>query len=155
MKKWSALLLLVGLIFPMIAHTDYGSYGHLTRDDSVSRLVNHPAFHSFGALMLPRVEDADFYEMPLSDIRSLMPYHNNVDPDIVTKALNQMIDDAQDGKTIFYNFYTRLQKQEDPTKKHTGLFFFQGKLGAPFVIVCPGGGFSYVGSLHEGFPLAQ
>jgi acetyl esterase/lipase len=32
--------------------------------------------------------------------------------------------------------------------------FFRGEPGAPFAIVCPGGGFSYVGSLHEGFPLA-
>lgn len=27
--------------------------------------------------------------------------------------------------------------------------------GAPFAIVCPGGGFEYVGSLHEGLPLAS
>ena len=37
----------------------------------------------------------------------------------------------------------------------TGLFFYRGKPGLPFAIVCPGGGFSYVGSLHEGFPLAR
>jgi hypothetical protein len=34
------------------------------------------------------------------------------------------------------------------------LFFFQGKPGAPFAIISPGGGFSYVGSVHEGFPYA-
>jgi acetyl esterase/lipase len=34
------------------------------------------------------------------------------------------------------------------------LFFFRGKAGAPFAIVAPGGGFSYVGSVHEGFPHA-
>jgi acetyl esterase/lipase len=65
-----------------------------------------------------------------------------------------MIDEIKDGKTIFYDFYTEQQKQEDPTKESTGLFFFRGKPGAPFAIVCPGGGFSYVGSLHEGFPHA-
>jgi acetyl esterase/lipase len=32
--------------------------------------------------------------------------------------------------------------------------FFRGEPEAPFAIVCPGGGFSYVGSLHEGFPIA-
>jgi len=40
-------------------------------------------------------------------------------------------------------------------EKTTGLFFFRGKPGAPFAVLCPGGGFRYVGSLHEGFPLAM
>ena len=30
----------------------------------------------------------------------------------------------------------------------------RGEPGRPFAIVCPGGGFSYVGAIHEGFPLA-
>jgi acetyl esterase/lipase len=34
------------------------------------------------------------------------------------------------------------------------LFFFRGKPGAPFAVISPGGGFSYVGSVHEGFPYA-
>lgn len=29
-----------------------------------------------------------------------------------------------------------------------------GEPGRPFAIVCPGGGFSYVVAIHEGFPLA-
>ena len=32
--------------------------------------------------------------------------------------------------------------------------FFRGRPGAPFAVICPGGGFSYVGSIHEGFPHA-
>lgn len=43
---------------------------------------------------------------------------------------------------------------DNPAKESTGLFFFRGKPGAPFAIICPGGGFSYVGSIHEGFPYA-
>ena len=34
------------------------------------------------------------------------------------------------------------------------MFFFRGKPGAPFAVIAPGGGFSYVGSVHEGFPYA-
>jgi acetyl esterase/lipase len=34
------------------------------------------------------------------------------------------------------------------------LFFFRGRPGAPFAVIAPGGGFSYVASLHEGFPYA-
>jgi acetyl esterase/lipase len=31
---------------------------------------------------------------------------------------------------------------------------FRSKAGAPFAVVAPGGGFAYVGSVHEGFPYA-
>jgi acetyl esterase/lipase len=64
-----------------------------------------------------------------------------------------MIDDVNNGYTIFYEFYTEEEK-EQRAKSNTGLFFFRGKPGAPFAVVAPGGGFSYVGSVHEGFPYA-
>jgi hypothetical protein len=92
--------------------------------------------------------------MRLSAISSLLPYHTHVDPAVTVAALNCMIDDVNAGKPVFYNFYTEAQKQEQPTKADTGPFFFRGKLGAPFAIISPGGGFSYVGSVHEGFPYA-
>jgi acetyl esterase/lipase len=131
-----------------------GSYAHLTTDDSVRSIVGHPAFKGFGQLMLPKENDTYYLDTPLSNVRSLMPYHSHVDPGIVVGALNHMIDTVNNGKTIFYDFYTEQQKRDDPAKENTGIFFFRGESGAPFAIVCPGGGFSYVGSLHEGFPLA-
>ncbi len=133
-----------------------GSEGHphLTTNDSVHHIVNHPAFAGYGDLMLPWDDNSDYYDTPLNSIRALMPYHSHVNPNIVVGAINHMVDEVNDGRTIFYDFYTRQEKQEDPTKESTGLFFFRGKPGAPFAIVCPGGGFTYVGSLHEGFPHA-
>jgi acetyl esterase/lipase len=130
------------------------SYAHIYTRDSVRRIVNHPAFRGFGDYMLPWDDNTHYYDTPLHNVGSLMPYHNHVDPDIVVGAVNHMIDEINDGKTIFYDFYTEQQKREDPTRESTGLFLFRGKPGAPFAIVCPGGGFAYVGSLHEGFPLA-
>jgi len=130
------------------------SQGHIKTDDSVRHIVGHPAFNGFSQLMLPTEHGTSHLDTQLSDVRSLMPYHGHVEPDIVVGALNHMIDEVNDGKTIFYDFYTKQQKLEDPTKENTGLFFFRGESGAPFAIVSPGGGFSYVGSLHEGFPLA-
>jgi acetyl esterase/lipase len=129
-------------------------YNHLTTDNSIRDIVNHPAFEGFGELLLPRDNNSGYYDTQLRNVGSLMPYHSHVDPDIVVGAINHMIDEINDGKTIFYNFYVEQEKQEDPAKESTGIFFFRGKPGAPFAIVCPGGGFSYVGSLHEGFPLA-
>ena len=90
----------------------------------------------------------------LRNVGSLLPYHSHVDPGTVVSALNHMIDDVNNGKTIFYEFYTEEEKREQRTKSRTGLFFFRGKPGAPFAVISPGGGFSYVGSVHEGFPYA-
>jgi acetyl esterase/lipase len=128
---------------------------YLTTNHFVRDVVRHPAFRGFGELMLPWDDNTRYFDTRLSQVGSLMPYHGNVNADVVVGALNHLIDEAGDGRTIFYDFYTERQKQEDPTKKYTGLFFYRGKPGAPFAVVCPGGGFSYVGSLHEGFPLAR
>jgi acetyl esterase/lipase len=137
-----------------MALKEHGLYDHITTNDTVRRIVNHPAFKGFSRLILPRDNNTYYYDTPLSNVSSLMPYHSHVAPDIVVGALNHMIDEVKDGKTIFYDLYTEQQKREDPSKEHTGLLYYRGEPGAPFAIVCPGGGFSYVGSLHEGFPLA-
>ena len=130
-------------------------YSHITTDDSVRHMVNHPAFKGFGRYLLPRDNGTSDYDRPLNQVGSLMPYHDHVDPNIVVGAINHMIDQVNDGGTIFYDFYSEQQKREDPAKASTGLFFFKGQPGAPFAIVSPGGGFTYVGSLHEGFPVAM
>lgn len=127
---------------------------HLTTSDFVRDIVNHPAFEDFGSYLLPRDDNTDEYDTPLDDVGTLMPYHNHVEPEIVVGAMNHLIDEANAGETIFYDFYTDEQKQVDPSKENTGLFFYRGDPDAPFAVVAPGGGFSYVGSLHEGFPLA-
>lgn len=132
-------------------HTQYVL---LKTGDSVRSIIEHPAFKGFSQLILPTERDAYHLDTTLSDVHTLMPYHDHVNLDIVLSALNHMIDEVNDGKTIFYDFYSKQQKRETPAKENTGIFFFRGAPGAPFAIVCPGGGFAYVGSLHEGFPLA-
>lgn len=128
---------------------------HLTLDNSVHDIVNHPAFRGFGELLLPWENNSSYYDVSLKNVGRLMPYHSNVRPEVVLSSINFMIDEVNSGKTIFYEFYSEEQKQQDPSKNQTGLFFFRGDPGAPFAVICPGGGFRYVGSLHEGFPLAQ
>lgn len=106
-------------------------YNHLTVDSYVRDLVDHPAFKGFGELLLPRDNNSAYYGAPLQQVGSLTPYHSHVEPEIVVGALNHMIDEVNDGNRIFYDFYTGEQKQQDPRKSNTGLFYFRGKLGAP------------------------
>ena len=127
---------------------------HLTPDHRIGDMLSHPAFSGFGRQLLPWDQRPPDETLRLKDIATLFPYHSHVDPDTVVSALNHMIDDASEGKTIFYGIYSQAQRQADPELAHTGLFFFRGKPGAPFAIIAPGGGFQYVGSLHEGFPYA-
>ena len=127
---------------------------HLTTSNFIGDIVKHPAFKHFGERMLPWEDNASYYNTQLTNIGSLMPYHTHVNPGVVVDALNHLVDETGKNKTIFYEFYTGQQKREDQSKKFTGLFFFRGKPGAPFAIISPGGGFSYVASPHEGFPLA-
>jgi acetyl esterase/lipase len=128
--------------------------GHLKPESRLADLLKHPAFAGHARLLLPWDDRAYDESMHFSDIGSLLPYHTNVDANAVVSALNRMIDDANDGNTVFYDFYTPEEKRAEPARANTGLFFLRGKPGAPFAVVAPGGGFSYVGSVHEGFPYA-
>ena len=127
---------------------------HLTVGDSVGDLLRHPAFQGFQNHLMPR-DDSSYDEgMLFRDIEGLMPYHSHIDPETVVTSLNHMVDEIDANKKVFYDFYSAEQKQEDQSRTNTGLFFYRGNPGAPFAIISPGGGFSYVGSLHEGFPYA-
>jgi acetyl esterase/lipase len=159
-SAWLATLPVILLSFlfawePVLAaENNMTDYTHLRSGDSIQSLITHPAFKDFGQQLLPRESDISRQSLPLDSIQSLLPYHGHVDTKTVLDAINHMVDEAADGKTLFYDFYTEQQRQSDPAKSSTGLFFFRGKPGAPFAIICPGGGFSYVGSVHEGFPYA-
>ena len=119
---------------------------HLRLDDSLDEILEHPAFAGFGRLLLPWDDRRYDRAMPLRNIGSLLPYHAQVDPVVVVSALNRMIDETGVGRTILHDIYTNAQKQAEPSRKDTGLFFFRGKPGAPFAVIAPGGGFEYVAS---------
>ena len=127
---------------------------HLRVDDTIGDVMEHPAFAGFGRLLLPWDDRRYDATMRLREIGSLLPYHSHVDPAVVVSSLNRIVDDAAAGRTVFHDFYTAAEKDAEPSRRNTGLFFFRGKSGAPFALIAPGGGFSYVGSVHEGFPYA-
>lgn len=130
------------------------SLERLRVDGHVRDVLEHPAFAGHAHLLFPWDNRSIDPAMPLTQIGALMPYHGYVEPAVAVAALNRMIDDVSRGQQVFHDFYTPAEKQADPSKHHTGLFFLRGKPGAPFAMIAPGGGFAYVGSLHEGFPHA-
>lgn len=132
-----------------------GAFDQLSTASTIGDLLAHPAFAGHARLLLPWDDRPADPSMPLSEIGSLLPYHSNVRPDLAVSSVNRMIDDVAAGHQVFHDFYTDAQKQAAPARRNTGLFFYRGKPGAPFAIIAPGGGFSYVGSVHEGFPYAD
>lgn len=125
----------------------------LTVDHTIGEVIHHPAFEGFGELLMPRPNSID-ESMRFDRVAELMPYHSHVSPENSIEAVNRMIEDTIDGETIFYPFYSEEERADDPAKEDTGLFYLRGQEGAPYAIIAPGGGFSYVGSFHEGFPYA-
>lgn len=127
---------------------------HLGPGDRLGDLLDHPALAGFARLLLPRSDVEVDRTARLGDFASLLPYHTQVDARDVVAGLNRLIDDAAAGRAVFIDIYTSADKARDPTKADTGLFFLRGRPGAPFAVIAPGGGFSYVATVHEGLPYA-
>lgn len=131
-----------------------GVFQKVNADTKVLDVIHHPAFEGFGQFLFPIDYRNPDENMTLGQISSSLPYHNDINTETTTGVLNSMIDMVTSGKKIFYDIYTDEEKAADPSKENTGLFFFQGKSNAPFAIISAGGGFAYVGSIHESFPHA-
>ena len=123
-------------------------------DTKVIDIINNPVFEGYGRFLFPTESGMPDADMKLGEIGPLMPFHENINCDTSVKVINFMFNKAKSGEKIFYNIYSDEEKKADPTKDNTGVFFFHGKPGAPFAIICAGGGFRYVGSIHESFPHA-
>ncbi|MGJ0183938.1 alpha/beta hydrolase [Corynebacterium glyciniphilum] len=117
-------------------------------------IMSAEEFDGFGDLIFPfreRITD----EMTVADTGRLLPYHSNIFPAEISDTLNNMLTASREDRLSFHPVYSDDEVAEDPTKADVGLFFFHGDSGDPFSIISPGGGFSYVGSVHEGFPYAE
>ena len=122
-----------------------------TIDTKISEVVSDPAFGAYGRLIFP-VDDGYYSGDTLGGLG--LVWYNNIDPDKTVEIANYMKDHAAAGDVIFYDIYTEEEKAADPAKEDTGLFFFKGSPGEKFAICNAGGGFAYVGAMHDSFPHA-
>ena len=131
-------------------------YKYISVEDKVQDVMNHPAFKGFGFYLFPW-NDKNRYSknMIMREVTSLNLWHTNLNAKEEVAGLNRLIDDINKGYKVFYDIYTEKEKQSDPYKKYTGLFFLRGKKNAPYMIMLPGGGYFYVGTLHEGLTVIQ
>ena len=122
-----------------------------TKDTGITEVQSDPAFGDYGRLIFP-VDNGYMSGNTLGNLR--LTWYSNIDPDKTVEICNYLKSHAEDGETVFYDIYSEEEKAADPAKEDTGLFFFRGDPGAKFAIVNAGGGFAYVGAMHDSFPHA-
>lgn len=124
---------------------------NFTVDTPIADVMADPAFGEFGRLLFP-VQSGYYRGNTLGDLR--LTWYSHIDPSETVAIVNTLKSNVLAGGTVFYDIYTEEEKAADPAKKDTGLFFFQGEPGAEFAICNAGGGFAYVGAMHDSFPHA-
>ena len=122
-----------------------------TKDIGITEVQSDPAFGDYGRLIFP-VDNGYMSGNTLGSLR--LTWYSNIDPDKTVEICNYLKGHAEAGETVFCDIYSEEEKAADPAKEDTGLFFFRGDPGAKFAVVNAGGGFAYVGAMHDSFPHA-
>lgn len=121
------------------------------RNTLIFEVRDDPVFEGYGDLIFP-VDTGYMSGRTLGDLS--LTWYSNIDPDKTVEICNYFKEKAASGSAIFYDIYTKEEKQKDPDKEDTGLFFFKGEDNARTAICNAGGGFAYVGAMHDSFPHA-
>lgn len=121
------------------------------RKSRIADVMADTAFGSYGRLLFP-VHRGYWSGETLEELR--LSYYNYIDPDMTVEIVNYLHNRAKNGETVFYDIYSDAEKNSDPAKRDTGLFFFKGRKGARFAVCNAGGAFAYVGAMHDSFPHA-
>lgn len=127
--------------------------GKFSANSTVAEVISDPAFGNFGRLLFP-VDRNISGTMTLAEISSSNVYvwYSHIHAEKTVEIINRLYSDAVAGNQIFYRMYSDAEIAADPSKAYTGLFLFKGEENKPFAITNAGGGFMYVGAMHDSFP---
>ena len=125
------------------------SMGSKVRD-----VIRDEAFAGFGRLLFP-VDLAIPPQTNLKDLGNYFIWYSYIKPERAVSIVNELKERVLAGETVFYDIYSPQEKAVDLNKKNTGLLFFRGKPHGKTAIISAGGGFAYVGAMHDSFPHAQ
>ena len=130
---------------------------YYNRQSRIADVISDPDFGDWGRLIFPA--NTSYWDgTTLEDLR--LTWYNGIDPDKTVEIVNYM---KAHHDEVFIDIYTEAEKQADPEKRNTGLFFFRAQQsspqggtggGLPFAICNAGGGHVYVGAMHDSFPHA-
>lgn len=132
---------------------------HITGETVVSEVANHPLLEGYGRLLFPVTRGWE--PSPSTRLRDLsLTWYNHLNPTSTVNLINFLLDRRAAGRQVFFDIYSEEEKAADPDKADTGLFFFPAQSlaegeRAPFAIWNAGGGFAYVGAMHDSLPHAH
>jgi acetyl esterase/lipase len=150
-KVITLCVLLVQILSILGAASAEGNMNKWNENTGIQEVVSYSAFGDWGRLIFP-VDEGYCSGSTLGSLR--LTWYSNIQSSKTVEITNWMQAKAEAGETIFFDIYTEQEKAADPAKKDTGLFFFKGNPGAKFAICNAGGGFAYVGAMHDSFPHA-
>jgi len=123
-------------------------------ESEVSSVINDSAFTGFGRLIFP-VDRTLPPHTPLHDAGKAYIWYSYIKPERTVSIVNELKARTLAGEQVFYDIYSPAEKAKDPDKNDTGIFFFRGSPQGKTAIISAGGGFVYVGAMHDSFPHAQ
>lgn len=121
---------------------------------TIQEILKMPSFTNCGRLLFP-IDRSINPKMTLKEISSSSIYiwYSNIQVNKTVEIIQTLNQKAKE-YPVFYPIYSKEEIIKDSSKKDTGIFFFRGKEYAPYAICNAGGGFVYVGALHDSFPHA-
>ncbi len=119
----------------------------ITQDTRIDDVINNPLFEDYGRLIFP-VNKNYYSGDTLGKLR--LTWYSSINPLKTVEIVNYMLSQVQHGNKIFYRIYP----EDERRSRNTGLFFFRGNKNSKFAICNAGGGFVYVGAMHDSFPHA-
>ncbi len=117
----------------------------------IKEVANDAAFGDWGKFIFP-LNKGYMSGKTLGSIG--LTWYSEIDPNETVTICNYLRNQAERGHAPFIRFYSDEDIKRNPNKANTGLFFFRGKPGGRVAFCCAGGGFAYVGAIHDSFPVA-
>lgn len=123
----------------------------ITTETKIRDIISNPSLGDWGRLLFPASEGY-WSGDTLRDLH--LAWYSHINPQKTVEIVRYMKEHTLSGEQIFFDIYSEAEKRADPAKQNTGLFLFRGKPGAKTAICNAGGGFAYVGAMHDSLPHA-
>lgn len=123
----------------------------ITTETKIRDIISDPGLGDLGRLLFP-VNEGYYSGDTLGDLR--LTWYSHINPNKTVEIVRYIKEQAAKGEQVFFDIYSEEEKRTDPDKRNTGIFFFRGNSGAKTAICNAGGGFAYVGAMHDSLPHA-
>lgn len=129
----------------------YMNASDITTETKIRDIISNPSLGDWGRLLFPASEGY-WSGDTLGDLQ--LTWYSHINPQKTVEIVRYVTECAENGEQVFYDIYSEEEKRTDPDKRNTGIFFFRGNSGAKTAICNAGGGFAYVGAIHDSLPHA-